>query len=47
MSQRISPGMRALSLPDLQCANVNDTGGFVVDGDRVDLLYTTIPDGSR
>jgi len=40
MSQRISPGMRALSLPIFN-ADVNDTGGFIVDGDRVDLLYTT------
>jgi len=40
MSQRIPPGMRAVSLPIFN-AEVNDTGGFVVDGDRVDLLYTT------
>jgi Flp pilus assembly protein CpaB len=39
MSQRISPGMRAISLPIFN-ADLNDTGGFVVDGDRVDLLYT-------
>ncbi len=39
MSQRISPGMRAVALPIFN-AQVNDTGGFVVDGDRVDLLYT-------
>jgi Flp pilus assembly protein CpaB len=39
MSQRISPGMRAISLPVFN-ADVNDTGGFIVDGDRVDLLYT-------
>jgi Flp pilus assembly protein CpaB len=39
LSQRISPGMRALSLPVFN-ADLNDTGGFIVDGDRVDLLYT-------
>lgn len=39
MSQRISPGMRAISLPIFN-ADVNSTGGFIVDGDRVDLLYT-------
>jgi Flp pilus assembly protein CpaB len=39
MSQRISPGMRALSLPIFN-AEYNNTGGFVIDGDRVDLLYT-------
>ncbi len=46
MTQRISPGMRALSLPIFN-AEVNDTGGFAVDGDRVDLLFTTLsPDNS-
>jgi Flp pilus assembly protein CpaB len=39
LSQRISPGMRAISLPVFN-ADLNDTGGFIVDGDRVDLLYT-------
>ena len=39
MSQRISPGMRAVSLPVFN-AELNDTGGFIVDGDRVDLLFT-------
>src|SRR6202034_3873723 len=39
LSQRISPGMRALSLPIFN-ADYNNTGGFVVDGDKVDLLYT-------
>jgi Flp pilus assembly protein CpaB len=39
MSQRITPGMRALALPVFN-ADLNDTGGFIVDGDRVDLLYT-------
>ncbi len=45
LSQRIPPGMRAISLPIFN-ADVNDTGGFVVDGDKVDLLYTVAtPDG--
>ena len=44
MSQRISPGMRAVALPIFN-AEYNNTGGFVVDGDRVDLLYTTSPGG--
>ena len=39
MSQRVSPGMRAVSLPVFN-AELNDTGGFIVDGDRVDLLFT-------
>jgi Flp pilus assembly protein CpaB len=39
MAQRLDPGMRALALPVFN-AELNDTGGFVVDGDKVDLLYT-------
>lgn len=39
IAQRLNPGMRALSLPIFN-AELNDTGGFVVDGDKVDLLYT-------
>jgi Flp pilus assembly protein CpaB len=39
MSQRITPGMRAVSL-QVYNADYNRTGGFVVDGDRVDLLCT-------
>jgi Flp pilus assembly protein CpaB len=39
MSQRITPGMRAVSLQIFNAEN-NNTGGFVVDGDRVDLLYS-------
>jgi Flp pilus assembly protein CpaB len=46
LSQRIPPGMRAISLPVFN-AEVNDTGGFVVDGDRVDLLYTVINGDSQ
>ena len=41
MSQRISPGMRAVAL-NVYNAQDNNTGGFVVDGDRVDLLLTPI-----
>jgi Flp pilus assembly protein CpaB len=40
MSQRITPGMRAISLPVFNAQN-NYTGGFIVDGDMVDLLFTT------
>ena len=39
MSQRITPGMRAVSLPVFN-AELNNTGGFIVDGDKVDLLFT-------
>jgi len=42
LSQRISPGMRAITLPIFMGGDVNNTGGFVVDGDRVDLLYTPL-----
>ena len=41
MSTRISPGMRAVSLLIFN-AEANNTGGFAVDGDMVDLLFTTI-----
>jgi len=44
MSQRISPGMRALALSVFN-AESNNTSGFVVDGDSVDLLYTLSPNG--
>ena len=40
LSTRISPGMRALSLPILN-AQYNNTGGFAVDDDMVDLLFTS------
>jgi len=40
LSQRISPGMRMISLLVFN-ASANTTGGFVVDGDHVDLLYTS------
>ncbi len=46
MSQRISPGMRAISLQVFN-ADLNDTGGFVVDGDRVDLLYTVMTEDAK
>jgi Flp pilus assembly protein CpaB len=39
LAQRLSPGMRALALPIFN-GDVNNTGGFIVDGDKVDLLYT-------
>ncbi len=39
MSQRITPGMRAISLQVFN-SELNDTGGFIVDGDKVDLLFT-------
>jgi Flp pilus assembly protein CpaB len=39
LSQRILPGMRAISLPVFN-ADLNNTGGFIVDGDKVDLLFT-------
>jgi Flp pilus assembly protein CpaB len=39
MSDRISLGMRALALPVFNAEN-NATGGFIVDGDKVDLLYS-------
>ena len=44
LSQRIPPGMREISLPIFN-AEVNDTGGYIVDGDRVDLLYSTLTPG--
>ena len=40
MSQRIPMGMREISLPIFN-AEVNDAGGYIVDGDRVDLLFTS------
>jgi len=46
LTQRIPPGMRAISLPIFN-ADANNTGGFVVDGDRVDLLYTVSTSGGQ
>jgi Flp pilus assembly protein CpaB len=40
MSERISPGMRAVALKIFTGGDVNNTGGFIVDGDKVDLLFT-------
>ncbi len=40
LSQRISPGMRSITLQVFNAPTYNLTGGFIVDGDRVDLLYT-------
>ena len=46
LTQRIPLGMRALALPIFN-AEVNDTSGFAVDGDKVDLLFSTLsPDSS-
>jgi len=46
LTQRIALGMRALALPIFN-ADVNDTGGFAVDGDKVDLLFSSFaPDAS-
>ena len=39
MSERLTPGMRLISLPIFN-ADLNSAGGFIVDGDHVDLLYT-------
>lgn len=41
MSQRITPGMRAVSLSVFNVEPENRTGGYAVDGDKVDLLFTT------
>lgn len=46
MEQRISPGMRAISLKVFN-AQDNMTGGFAVDGDRVDLLYTSLSEDNK
>lgn len=45
LSVRIPPGMREIALPIFN-AEVNDTGGYIVDGDRVDLLFITSVDGT-
>jgi Flp pilus assembly protein CpaB len=41
LSQRITPGMRSITLEVFDRA-YNNTGNFIVDGDKVDLLYTTM-----
>ncbi len=46
ITQRITPGMRAISLQVFN-AEFNATGGFVVDGDKVDLLYTTLSNDNK
>ena len=47
LTERITPGMRAVSLKIFN-SDFNYTGGFVVDGDKVDLLYsTTTKDGLK
>lgn len=46
MSNRLTPGMRAIALPVI--ARGDATGGFSTDGDRVDLLLTyNDPPGSK
>lgn len=48
MEGRITPGMRALSLQVFNGGEQNNTGGFAVDGDRVDLLMSRLSeDGSK
>jgi len=42
MEGRIAPGMRAVALSVFNGGDPNATGGFVVDGDKVDLLATRI-----
>lgn len=39
LEERIAPGMRAMAVKIFN-GDANDTGGFAVDGDRVDLLFT-------
>lgn len=47
MEGRIPPGMRAVALNIFTGGEPNATGGFVVDGDKVDILATRIsPDGA-
>lgn len=40
LSERIPPGMRAMAIPIFNNGEANNTGGFAVDGDWVDLLFT-------
>ncbi len=40
LTERISPGMRAIALNVFNTEPGNSTGGFVVDDDKVDLLFT-------
>lgn len=42
MSERLPVGMRALALKVFNGSDVNNTGGFAVDGDHVDLFYTVM-----
>jgi Flp pilus assembly protein CpaB len=42
LAERIPAGMRAMALPIFNAGDVNNTGGFAVDGDYVDLLYSII-----
>lgn len=46
LAERIPAGLRAVALPIFNAGDVNNTGGFAVDGDWVDLLFTHFtPDG--
>ena len=47
MEGRIAPGMRAVAIPIFTGGAANATGGFVVDGDKVDLLMSRTPDGGK
>ncbi len=51
LAERIPPGMRAMALPIFDSVDTssqgNATGGFVVDGDYVDLLYTISMDNPQ
>ena len=40
LSERIPQGMRAMAVPIFNSGDANNTGGFAVDGDKVDLLFT-------
>ncbi len=46
LSQRIVPGMRVIALP-VFASDANNAGGFIVDGDRVDLLYTWMTEDNK
>jgi Flp pilus assembly protein CpaB len=51
LAERIPPGMRAMALPIFDSVNTgsegNATGGFAVDGDFVDLLFTLAVDNPQ
>jgi len=47
MSGRITPGMRAVTLNVFNTDQDNFTGGFAVDGDKVDLLYSNMTEDNK